>query len=57
MKFSLSTRLACTALCLAAAFTSAAAAVPPGVQLHPTQMLVRNNGTDTIGVISPIAKM
>ena len=42
------TQLTATALLLAGAFVmcSTAATIPPGVQLHPTQTLIRNNGSE-----------
>lgn len=39
-------RWATSALALALACTAQAAVVPPGVQLHPTQTLIRNNGSE-----------
>jgi oligopeptide transport system substrate-binding protein len=39
-------RLSTLAIALAAAVPSFAAVVPPGVQLHPTQTLIRNNGSE-----------
>lgn len=42
--FKLST---CVALCLAFMGSSIAAVIPPGTQLHPTQTLIRNNGSET----------
>ncbi|NKE67115.1 peptide ABC transporter substrate-binding protein [Ramlibacter sp. RBP-2] len=38
--------LAAIALGIALAWPAGAAVVPPGVQLHPTQTLVRNNGSE-----------
>ncbi len=39
-------RLATLTLGLALAFPAAAAVIPPGTQLHPTQTLIRNNGSE-----------
>jgi oligopeptide transport system substrate-binding protein len=39
-------RLSTLAVALAAAAPAFAAVVPPGVQLHPTQTLIRNNGSE-----------
>lgn len=39
-------RLSTLAIALAVAVPSFAALIPPGVQLHPTQTLIRNNGSE-----------
>ena len=39
-------RIAALAIGLAIAFPGFAAVIPPGVQLHPTQTLIRNNGSE-----------
>jgi oligopeptide transport system substrate-binding protein len=39
-------RWAALGLCTALALPGSAAVIPPGVQLHPTQQLVRNNGSE-----------
>lgn len=39
-------RLAALTLALALAFPAVAAVIPPGTQLHPTQTLIRNNGSE-----------
>ena len=57
MKFSLSTRLASSCLCLfAASFAATAAVVPPGVQLHANQTLVRNSGSEPESLDPAIAE-
>ncbi|MBC7603845.1 MAG: peptide ABC transporter substrate-binding protein, partial [Ramlibacter sp.] len=39
-------RMSTLAIALAVAVPSFAAVVPPGTQLHPTQTLIRNNGSE-----------
>jgi oligopeptide transport system substrate-binding protein len=59
MKYSLLTRLACSCVCLAAALPALpvlAAVIPAGVQLHPTQTLVRNNGSEPESLDPAIAE-
>jgi oligopeptide transport system substrate-binding protein len=49
-------RLAALALALSAAFPAFAAVIPPGVQLHPTQTLIRNNGSEPESLDPAIAE-
>ncbi|AMO23994.1 peptide ABC transporter substrate-binding protein [Ramlibacter solisilvae] len=46
MKKNARRQFALLALCAAMALPVAAAVVPPGVELHPTQTLIRNNGSE-----------
>ena len=41
-----SLRLAVLSVALSGGLSAVAATVPPGVQLHPTQVLIRNNGSE-----------
>ncbi|GAC1530440.1 MAG: peptide ABC transporter substrate-binding protein [Ramlibacter sp.] len=49
-------RLASLAMVLSAALPTLAAVIPPGVQLHPTQTLVRNNGSEPESLDPAIAE-
>src|SRR5512140_1208551 len=53
---SLPSRLSGLALFLAMALPGFAAVIPPGVQLHPTQTLVRNNGSEPESLDPAIAE-
>ena len=53
---SLPARLTALALLLAMALPAAAAVIPAGVQLHPTQTLVRNNGSEPESLDPAIAE-
>src|SRR3954469_9784628 len=49
-------RSAVVAACLAMGATSFAAVVPAGVQLHPTQTLIRNNGSESESLDPAVAE-
>ncbi|MGZ5182735.1 MAG: ABC transporter substrate-binding protein, partial [Ramlibacter sp.] len=56
MTHTFNARLAGLVLALSAAFPALAAVVPPGVQLHPTQTLIRNNGSEPESLDPAIAE-
>jgi oligopeptide transport system substrate-binding protein len=49
-------RIAALTLGIALAFPAAAAVIPPGTQLHPTQTLIRNNGSEPESLDPAIAE-